>query len=34
MIAESRTWEGGKIYDAQHGKQWDAAGYIDKDGSA
>jgi len=29
---ESRSWEGGKIYDAQHGKQWDAAGYIDKDG--
>jgi uncharacterized protein (DUF2147 family) len=30
---DSHTWEGGKIYDAQHGKQWDAAGYIDKDGS-
>ena len=29
----SHTWEGGKIYDAQHGKYWDAAGYIDKDGS-
>ena len=30
--AGSHTWEGGTIYDAQHGKQWDAAGYIDKDG--
>jgi uncharacterized protein (DUF2147 family) len=30
---DSHTWEGGKIYDAQHGKQWDAAGYIDKDGT-
>ncbi len=30
--ADSHTWEGGTIYDAQHGKQWDAAGYIDKDG--
>jgi uncharacterized protein (DUF2147 family) len=30
---DSHSWEGGKIYDAQHGKQWDAAGYIDKDGS-
>jgi uncharacterized protein (DUF2147 family) len=29
----SHTWEGGKIYDAQHGKEWDAAGYIDKDGT-
>jgi uncharacterized protein (DUF2147 family) len=28
----SHTWEGGTIYDAQRGKQWDAAGYIDKDG--
>jgi uncharacterized protein (DUF2147 family) len=31
--ADGHTWEGGKIYDAQHGKYWDAAGYIDKDGS-
>lgn len=29
----SHTWGGGMIYDAQHGKQWNAAGYIDKDGS-
>jgi uncharacterized protein (DUF2147 family) len=28
----SDTWEDGTIYDAQHGKQWDAVGYIDKDG--
>jgi uncharacterized protein (DUF2147 family) len=30
---KSRTWEDGMIYDAQHGKQWDAAGYIDNDGT-
>lgn len=30
---KSHSWEGGTIYDAQHGKQWDAAGYIDKDGT-
>ena len=30
--AKNDTWDGGTVYDAQHGKQWDAAGYIDKDG--
>lgn len=29
---KSRTWENGMIYDAQHGRQWNAAGYIDKNG--
>ncbi len=29
---KSGTWEDGMIYDAQHGRQWNAAGYIDKDG--
>jgi uncharacterized protein (DUF2147 family) len=31
--SDSHSWEGGKIYDAQHGRQWDAAGYIDRDGT-
>jgi uncharacterized protein (DUF2147 family) len=30
--AGSHSWEDGTIYDAQHGKEWGAAGYIDKDG--
>jgi uncharacterized protein (DUF2147 family) len=30
---KSGTWEDGTIYDAQHGRQWNAAGYIDKDGT-
>jgi uncharacterized protein (DUF2147 family) len=29
---KSHSWEDGTIYDAQHGKLWGAAGYIDKDG--
>jgi uncharacterized protein (DUF2147 family) len=29
---KNHSWGDGMIYDAQHGKQWDAFGYIDKDG--
>jgi uncharacterized protein (DUF2147 family) len=28
----SHTWEDGMIYDAQHGREWNAAAYIDKQG--
>ena len=30
--AGSNTWEGGKIYEVQSGKYWNAAAYIDKTG--
>ena len=30
--ADSNTWEGGKIYEVQSGKYWDAAARIDKSG--
>ena len=29
---ESHTWEDGKVYDAQHGKEWNASAFIDKEG--
>jgi uncharacterized protein (DUF2147 family) len=31
--AKSKTWEGGKIYEVQSGKYWDAAAQIDKSGT-
>ncbi len=30
--AETNSWEQGVIYDAKHGRYWDSAGYITKDG--
>jgi uncharacterized protein (DUF2147 family) len=30
--AGSKSWEDGMIYDAKHGKEWNASAHIDKDG--
>jgi len=30
--ADSNSWEDGMIYDAKHGRDWNAAAYIDKKG--
>jgi len=30
--AHSNSWEDGRIYDAEHGHEWDASAYIDKNG--
>jgi uncharacterized protein (DUF2147 family) len=32
-IAKSNSWEEGMIYDAKHGREWNASAYIDKDGT-
>lgn len=29
---DTNSWEDGTIYDAQHGRDWNASAYIDKDG--
>jgi uncharacterized protein (DUF2147 family) len=30
--ARSKSWEDGMIYDAKHGREWNASAYIDKQG--
>ena len=30
--ADTNTWENGMIYDSKHGREWNAAARIDKDG--
>ncbi len=29
---DTNTWEDGTIYDARHGREWNASAYIDKNG--
>lgn len=31
-VPKSNSWENGVIYDAQHGRYWDSAAYINKEG--
>lgn len=30
--ADGNSWEGGMIYDAKHGREWNASAYINKEG--